>query len=155
MKAHQLFIAFWAWEKSFGFDLRREMGVVAPPPGEAAADGLKPRVGGDGEHQALAQWMKEGTEPALAKAMSHGEPERQDDGDLDPKNRIAGKERQQKKRTQKNHGLEELKKNKRTPTAVEGGIEVFCESLPKIAEVVVHPATDEGDGMTGVGAVAV
>jgi len=128
---------------------------MASTPGKTATDSLKPRVGGDGEHETLAEGMEEGAEPALAEAMGHGEPQRQDDGNLEPENRIPRRKGQEKKRAEKNHSLKELKEDKGAPSTVERGVEVLGESAPEIPKVVVHATLNQGQGMAGVGAVVV
>ena len=73
---------------------------MASPPREAATEGLQPGVGGDGDDECLAERMKDGAEPALAEPVGDGEAEGENDGDFDPKNRIAGKEGQEKERAE-------------------------------------------------------
>jgi hypothetical protein len=95
---------------------------MAAAPRQASANGLEPRVGGNGEYQGLTQGMEQGPPPALAEAVGHGEAEGEDDGHLDPKNRIVGKPGQKQKGPQENGELQQLKKNKRCPPAVKGGV---------------------------------
>jgi hypothetical protein len=87
--------------------------------------------------------------------VGHGETERKNNGGLDPQNGIVRKEREKNKRGEQDHGLKDLEKGKRCPPAVESRIQIFGEAVPQIAEVVVHAAADEGDGVARVGAVLI
>jgi len=51
--------------------------------------------------------------------------------------------------------LHRLKKKESGEISVETGVKIFGKSFPDLAEARVHPASDEGDGVTWVGAIEV
>jgi len=128
---------------------------VTAAPGQAAADGLEPGVGGDGQHQDLAQGMEDCANPALTEPVGHGEAEGKNNRDLDPENRVTREKGQKEEGAEKDHALKKLKTDKGKNAAIEGRIKIFGKSIPKIAEVVVHPATDQGDVVAGIGTITI
>lgn len=132
-----------------------QVSVVPTAPGQAAAEGLEPGVGGNGQDQGLTQRMEDSSEPALAEAVGHGEPQGKDNGDLDPEDWVIGKEREEQKWSKEDGELEDLKKNKGAESAVESGIKVFGEAVPQVGKICIHPAADPGGGLAGTGAVPI
>jgi len=94
--------------------------------------------------------MKEGAKVALPEAVSQGKTKGQDDGDFRPYEGPSKRGEKQKEGGEKNHDLDNLKKEKGRKVAVEAGIEILSEAFPNLGKAVVHPATDEGDRMTRI-----
>lgn len=110
---------------------------------------------GDGYHHDLAHGMEQGPEVTLSKTMGQGQPEGENDGDFRPYQRTSVGGKKKDEGCEENHALDQLKKEERREISVETWVEVLGETLPEFRHAGIHPTTDQGDGMPGVGAVQI
>ncbi len=103
----------------------------------------------------MPQRVKECTQPALPKASRHGEPEAEDHHDHEPKKHVSGKPQEQDKRGKKHRKLEKLKKHEGEESSVKSGIEILGETVPKVGEIFIHPAANEGSPLSWVRGIQV
>ena len=131
------------------------LGVVATFPRKTATERLEPRVEGDGDHENLTEGMKECAEVALAEAVGEGKAQREENGNFGPNQRTVGWSEKKVEGCEEKENLHRLKKKESGKISVETGVKIFGKSFPDLAEAGVHPASDEGDGVTWVGAIEV